>query len=474
VTSTITPLGVALTVFMGLLLLFLPRRYALLPVLLAMCYVPIGQAVMVSGVHLYFLRILMILGWVRMAVRGELQWQGLTEVDHAFLAWIASAIVLGSFLWMDTQALINRFAYACDATGAYFLFRALLRDKEDIFRVFKMLALLVPLLAISMIAEKLTGRNSFSILGGVAELSAVREGVIRSQATFGHSILAGLFGAAVMPFFVALWRRGRSSRWLGLTGLVSAAVITGTAGSSGPLGAFAAAIVGLCMWRFRAHMRTVRWGVVAMLVGLQLVMKVPVWWAISHISVFSGNTAWYRSNIIDKFIMNFGQWWLFGIRSTSSWGFLVGTGRFEGADITNMYVRVGVDGGLLTLILFITVLVRCFRGVGVSLRRACAAGESRRIQFGIWALGAALLADAIGFFDVSYFDQSFTNLCLLFAMISCATKLFLTVPQLAAVSEDPLNTGTEPQAAHLPELCMEKPETAWWTPQLGSQAQSRR
>jgi len=465
---TITPLGVALTVFMGLLLLFLPRRYALLPVLSAMCYVPIGQAVMVSGVHLYFIRILIILGWARMAVRGELQWRGLTEIDRAVFAWIASALVLGTLLWMDQQALINRLGYAYDAIGSYLLFRAFLRDKEDVFRVFKYLALLAPLLAISMIVEKLTGRNSFSILGGVAEFDSVREGVIRSQATFGHSILAGLFGASVLPFFVALWHRGRGSRWLGLIGVVSAAIITGTAGSSGPLGAFAAAIVGLCMWRFRTHMRTVRWSIVATLVGLQLVMKVPIWWAISHISVFSGNTAWYRSNIIDKFIMNFGQWWLFGIRSTSSWGFLVGAGRFEGADITNMYVRIGVDGGLLTLILFIIVLVRCFRGVGVSLRRACAAGESRRIQFGIWALGATLPAHAIGFFDVSYFDQSFGFLCLLFAMISCATKLFRAVPQSAVVSDESSNTVGESQAALQGEPCMGKPEARWWAPQLDS------
>ena len=429
-TETTTPLGLALLLSMGLLLLVVPRRYALLPVLVLACYMPIAQAVMVGGLHFYMLRILLIFGWLRLLLRGELHWRGLTAIDKAFLAWVLSGLVLGSLLWGDMVGLVNRLGYAYDAMGVYFLFRALLRDEDDIVRAFKQLAILAVPLAASMVFEKFSGMNPFYVLGGVKEFDQVRDGVIRSQAAFGASILAGVFGASLIPYFVALWRR---SRWLAAIGLVAATLITFTAGSSGPVMAYGAAILGIVLWRVRYQMRLVRWGIVLMLAGLQAVMKGPVWWAISHVSIFSGNTAWYRSNLIDKFVMSIGDWWLVGTRSTASWGTVIGEGAFQGADITNMFVRVGVDGGLLTLIFFLLIIVRCFRGVGVSFRAATAIGESRSTQFAVWALGAALFTHIVAFFDVQYFDQNFVTWCLLLAMISCATKLFHTAPQAAVV-----------------------------------------
>lgn len=435
-TDTTTPLGLALLLSMGLLLLVVPRRFALLPILVLACYMPIAQAVVVGGLHFYMLRILLIFGWLRLLVRGELHWRGLTAIDKAFIAWAASGLVLGTLLWGDMVGLINRLGYAYDAIGVYFLFRALLRDQDDIVRAFKQLAILAAPLAASMVFEKSTGMNPFYILGGVKEFDEVREGVIRSQGAFGHPILAGVFGATLLPYFVALWQQGGRSRWLATLGIVASTVITFSAGSSGPTMAYGAAMLGLVMWRFRYRMRMVRWGIVGMLVGLQVVMKGPVWWAISHVSIFSGNTAWYRSNLIDKFVMSIGDWWLVGTKSTASWGTVIGEGAFQSADITNMFVRVGVDGGLLTLILFLLIIVRCFRGVGVSFRAAATTGEPRSLQFAVWVLGAALFTHIVAFFDVQYFDQNFVTWCLLLAMISCATKLFHTVPQAAVVPQE--------------------------------------
>jgi hypothetical protein len=262
-----------------------------------------------------------------------------------------------------------------------------------------------------------------------------------------------MFGAALLPYFVALWCFGGRSRWLAACGVVASTVIVLSSGSSGPVGAYGAAILGLLMWRFRYRMRAVRWGIVAILVGLQLVMKAPVWWAISHISIFSGNTAFYRANLIDKFITHFSNWWLLGTRNTLGWGQAdgdyVGQGVFRGADITNMFVRVGVDGGLLTLILFVLGIVLCFRGVGTSLRSAAFARESRSRQFAIWALGVALFTNVVAFFDVQYFDQNIVMWCLLLAMISCITKLLSRIPQSAEISDEVSNTVGEfqPQSA---------------------------
>ena len=58
-------------------------------------------------------------------------------------------------------------------------------------------------------------------------------------------------------------------------------------------------------------------------------------------------------------------------------------------DITNQFIRVAVDGGMLPLILFIAVIVLCFRGVGQSLNAA--KDEPFAVKITIWALVQPLL-----------------------------------------------------------------------------------
>src|SRR5439155_11362332 len=126
----------------------------------------------------------------------------------------------------------------------------LVLDWNDILRASKAAAFLIIPLAGSMIVERLTGTNAFAVFGGVPPITFVRDGVLRCQGPFAHPILAGTFGAAWMPLFVGLWWQ-RIDRFLAALAIVSTAIITLTAGSSGPVGAYLAGITGLVMWRFR-------------------------------------------------------------------------------------------------------------------------------------------------------------------------------------------------------------------------------
>src|SRR5207302_10470392 len=85
-------------------------------------------------------------------------------------------------------------------------------------------------------------------------------------------------------------------------------------------------------------------------------------------------------------------------------------------DITNMYVRVAIDGGMLTLMLFLTLLKRSFAGVGRALRAQRHASLPQ--QHCIWALGASLFAHVVTFLAVWYWDQNIVNWYLLLAMIA--------------------------------------------------------
>ncbi len=181
----------------------------------------------------------------------------------------------------------------------------------------------------------------FSVFGGIASSSAVREGKLRAQGPFEVYITAGVFGATLLPLFAWLWKAG-SDRLYAFVGLVSATVITVTSNSSTPLLAYTAGIVGLAFWPLRGRMRAFRWGLVFTLVGLHLVMKAPVWALIARIDLTGSSSGYHRFMLVDNCIRHFGEWWLIGVKDYDSWG-------WDMWDLSNQYVAYAVTGGLVTL-----------------------------------------------------------------------------------------------------------------------------
>jgi len=208
--------------------------------------------------------------------------------------------------------------------------------------------------------------------------------------------------------FVGLWWQGRGERLAAALGIASSTLITFLSGSSGPIASYMAAVVGLAMWPLRNYLRVVRWGIVLSLLVTHLVMKAPVWFIFAHIDIMSGSTGWHRSQLIDRTIANFSDWWLVGTKDTIKWGVWAG-------DITNQFILEGVRGGLITMLLFIAIVVLAFSGVGRAMRAV--RGESRRSHLLLWAVGATVFTHVITFLGVSYFDQNVVNwyLALVFA-----------------------------------------------------------
>lgn len=418
----VSPLGLGVTLILGLALLTLPRKHALLPVLLLTCYMTMGQRVMVLGLNFTMIRILILFGWLRLIFRGELRAIRLHNIDYVLAAWAVIGIIAHTLLYMDSESFVYRAGQAYNAVGTYFLFRYMIRGWEDIERTLKMLAIFVVPLAALMLVEKFTGRNVFAGFGGVPEISEIRQGVVRCQGPFGHSILAGTFGASLIPLFIAMTRQGKGFQMLPWLGLVGATIIAIAGGSSGPIMACAFGVLGFCFWRIRQNMRIVRWSIVACLVALQMVMKAPIWFLIARVSVFNGSTGYHRSYLIHQAIMNFNEWWLFGTKSTAHWG-------YEMIDLTNQYIRQGVEGGFLTMALFIAIIVLAFRDVGVAVHRQPTHG----IRFQVWAMGCALIVHVFSFISVSYFDQNFVNWYMLLAIIATVASIRHSVAVREAV-----------------------------------------
>lgn len=363
----------------------------------------LGQVLIVGGIHLYLIRILILFGLIRLVIRKEILSVKLNVIDKLLIAWV----VVQSFLYVlfdgSNVNLIERLGGAYNALGIYFLIRVLVWDFDDVVHTVKMLGIIIIPLAVLFAVEYMTGKNPFFVFGGVPEFTMIREGKLRCQGPFRHPILAGTFGATALPLFVGLWVFSMRDRLLAVGAILAATIIVIASSSSGPLLAYLASVVGLMCWRVKANMRAIRWGVVIIVLALHAFMKAPVWFLISRLSELTGGSGWYRSALIDAFIRNIGEWWLIGTGYTAHWmptGLSIDPTK---ADIVNQFVAQGVNGGLLGLILFIWLIVNCFKTTGVAVR--IEARYSFPEQFMIWSMGCTLLSHVVSFFSVSYFDQ---------------------------------------------------------------------
>lgn len=409
----IHPLALAFAVVSGVLMLLLPRRAAMVPLLFAIVFMPLQQRVVVASLDFFILRILVLFGWARVFLRSEYRGIELNRIDKLMFLWVISGTIAYTLLWRTSGALVNRLGGSFDIIGIYFLTRFLVRDFDDIVWVAKSFAVVSIPLAAAMVIEKESGRNLFSIFGGVPDFTFIREGKLRCQGAFAHSITAGTFGAALLPLFVSFgWLRGHG-KMLMLLGVVSATIITVSSSSSGPAMAYMAGIMGLLMWMFRASMRPIRWGFVLLLLTLHMVMKAPVWALLGRARIFGASTGYHRFNLFDQFIHRFREWWLFGVQSTEAWGYYL-------FDVTNHFIRIAIDGGLLTLVLFISILAFSFQTVG----RAVKAEDDIARKRIYWALGVSLFVHVVSFMGVSYFDQIKVVLYILLAMISALRGVY--------------------------------------------------
>jgi hypothetical protein len=421
--TSVSPISFVLVILAGLLVLFLSRRNAIFPFLIGGFLIPYGQLVTIAGLHFQMLRVLMIFAFVRMlwdgiARRKEQPVFELHGVDRAFIYFTIVSTIAFMFLNPEMAAFTNQLGVLYNAFGLYFFLRFLIRDEEDVARALKSFTVVAAVAAVFMIIEQFTSRNLFGLLGGVPFITPVREGRIRSQAFFGHSIIAGCYGATLAPVCLWLWLKGGQLKKWAVIGFVSATLMTLASASSTPIMAYTAGILGFGFWPLRRHMRWVRRIVVVSLIFLHMIMKGPVWALIDHIDIIGGNSANHRYALVDLCIRHFWDWWLVGTNDNANWG-------WDMWDTANTYVSVAEGGGLLTLLLFLMMIQRAFRSVG---RARKILEPDRKKELLVFTFGVGLFTHCVAFFGIAYFDQTIIAWYGLLAMIIAGTAAYGVAP----------------------------------------------
>ncbi|MCH7544878.1 MAG: hypothetical protein IID30_00550 [Planctomycetes bacterium] len=383
-------------VILGLALILLPRRYAVIPMIIMACFIAPAQRIVFLTLDFNLLRLMVLFGWMRLMLRQEVRGLRWRTIDYVIILWLLSGTMAMTLLHFSSQTFIYRLGIMFDAAGMYFLFRCLIRDWSDIDTIAVSVVWISIPVAFAFLLERHTGRNIFSIFGGVPEYTLIRNGSLRCQGAYAHPILAGAFWASLLPIIIALGAKCDWRRPLAVLGLVTSSVMIVTSGSSTPIFAAIIALVVMAMYPLRMTMVYLRWGAVAGILILHMVMNNPVWHLLARIDLAGGSTGWYRFKLIDDFFTHFGEWWLLGTKSTAHWW------DWGSNDITNQYVLEGVNGGLLTLTLFILLIILAFRGVK-RFQSRIDTNMARRVM--AWAVGASLFVHCVIFIGVSYFGQ---------------------------------------------------------------------
>jgi hypothetical protein len=393
-TTTLSPIGAAVLLPLLLAVGTMSRRSAVAAFIAAVCFISDGQRISVAGLDFTPIRVLILVGAVRVLARAEfsIKWQAIDGLFLSYVAWGYSAYALQ--YEFEVAALIRRAGEMYTYAGTYLLSRCWLRDGDDIAALGRTLAVLAIPSGLFFAAEWATGRNLFSVFGGVPEFTGMRDGRLRCRGPFPHAILAGCFWAGACPLIASLLWRKTSERLLGLVGLAAAMLVIASCASSTPILALAAMGAAATLFPLRKQIRWIQAAALGTLVVIHFAREKPVWHLLGRLNVIGSSTGHHRYFLIDNAIKHFHEWGLVGIKSTAHWG-------HQMFDVTNQYLLEGVRGGCVAMLLFLAVLLTAFRQIG----KAMDIGHRRSAIIQAWFVGSALFGHASIFFSVSYFGQ---------------------------------------------------------------------
>jgi len=417
ISSAMNELATVFLLANAAVLLALPRQWAPLPMLVGTCYMTPGPGIEVGGFSFNIVRILILVGFIRVLFRGERPVGGMNNMDWLMLAWGGWALCTSVFHQAPKDALVFRTGFVYNTLGVYFLIRCFCRSLEDAAGLARSTAILLVPVALEMLNEQITGHNVFAMFGGVAESPEIREGRLRSQGPFAHAILAGTVGAVCAPLVLGVRRERPGFATVGLSACV---VMVFTSASSGPIMSLLVGLFGLLLWRWRHLTRHMRLAAVMGYLLLAVVMKSPPYYLLARIDLTGGSSGWHRAELIDSSIRHLREWWFAGTDYTRHWMPTGVSWSPDHTDITNYYLHVGVVGGLPLLVGLIVMQAVAFHYVGRACKLYAAVDGD---PFLAWSLGASLFAHVATSISVSYWDQSYVFVYVCMATISCVRQV---------------------------------------------------
>jgi len=394
--ETVThPITIIILIISIIWIIFSDKKYLLIAFLFIAFFVAYRHRIVLWGLDFPYMRLLFFSAIIRFVLKNDSKIIYLTKIDKLIILYAVSSFLSYVLLWNTFSAVLNRIGFIIDTAGIYFVVRLYVRNHEAIEILFKTIFYFTIILSFFILYEYYTHTNPFGTLGGIRETVVIREDSIRAQGSFSHAILTGTFGSTIIILVLGFWHSNIQINNATLfLSLCAGVVITYASGSSGPILTLFGGLFALWSWRIQHRISTLLLLTVMTLIGLHFSMNAPVWHLISRIDITGGSTGYHRYKLIDSAINRFTEWLLFGVKTTSHWGWGL-------QDITNMYILQAVRGGFTTFILFFAILWTSFNEIINRYRNT----DNIPHKHFIWGIGSCLFAHTVSFIGVSYFGQ---------------------------------------------------------------------
>jgi len=397
----VTPAFLLLLSVLCLAIVTVKKENIIVPLIVAMCFLPADISLQILTLDFYAVRVVALVALVRIYFSGDNDRIRMNSIDHLFIFYN----VLGAIIYiLASQDRAGAFIYKSgsfvDSVILYVVIRNAIYSKESLHLIIKTFSICVVVLLPFIIFEYYSANNLFAILGRSA--ISIRNGEIRTSATFSHSILFGSFAAALVSVLWAEYKCGRSV--LKLMAVVCCVFFVYTSSSSGPIVVLAGVVFFLFFFRWKQYSSLLFWVSLAVGTIVHFARESPIWHLLYvRISVKSGSTGWHRYQLMEAAVKEFRDWWLLGYGDmgpqwhTKYWAYTHATFT----DVTNHYLLLGVRGGFFTMCLFMILCYKVIKTLG-----AYSTGQdAMEDQWLWWGFTVMMLAHCITFLSVAYFGQ---------------------------------------------------------------------
>src|SRR5713101_660219 len=132
-----SPVVLVLTIWTAVAVLFLPRKYAFAAVLGVTFLTPFGQQLYFGGFHFFVIRIIILVGFVRLLLKKGTSApspfaNGYSSLDKIFFLWAFLRAITFILLYREVGAAVAQGGFLLDTCGGYIIFRYFLHDENDI------------------------------------------------------------------------------------------------------------------------------------------------------------------------------------------------------------------------------------------------------------------------------------------------------------------------------------------------------
>ncbi len=125
----LNPLTGLIIVLACLLIVLLPRKYVIIPLFSVSFLIPLGQVIVIGGLHFMMFRIVIIAAVMRVGLtelpKTSASGFRMNVIDKLFIYWMVSSVITFTLLWGEWGAFVQKMGTLIDACGCYFVLRFL-------------------------------------------------------------------------------------------------------------------------------------------------------------------------------------------------------------------------------------------------------------------------------------------------------------------------------------------------------------